>query len=386
MTRSPARKRRTVRRRSLVAVFLLFAGIQLTTCEPVWAVDSKTDAFLGLPSPRFATAPDAERRLGQTLFFDRRLSFNGTMSCAMCHVPEQGFGSSASRTAIGIEGRSLTRNAPTLLNVGWLARLFHDGRENSLANQAWAPLLNPLEMANPSTGYVLEKIAALPEYGPLFEAAYGNPAPTMAQVGEALQAFERSLVAGGSRFDRWYYGGREDALSAREQAGFGLFTGKARCSSCHHLGQTGSLFTDQAYHATGASLQVPESGAHDVRLAATTSTRITEIELAAFASPVKADLGRFEITLDPADRFAFRTPGLRNVERTAPYMHDGSLPTLEAVVDFYDLGGGRVPNKSPLIQPLALTREEKAELVAFLKTLTAPAADALPGLLRSARP
>jgi cytochrome c peroxidase len=347
------------------------------------AADPPDPASLGLPAARFASAPEAERALGRALFLDRRLSFNGTMSCSMCHVPEQGFASSASRTALGIEGRSLPRNAPTLLNVGWLSRLFHDGRENSLANQAWAPMLNPLEMANPSAGYVLEKIETIPEYPPLFLAAYGTPTPTMARVGEALQAFERSLVAAGSRFDQWFYGKRADALTRREQSGFRLFTGKARCSSCHLVGATDSLFTDERYHATGASLRPPKDGTHRVPLAPTTSTDITDVELAAFVTDATPDLGRFEITLDPADRYAFRTPGLRNVERTAPYMHDGSLPTLEAVVDFYDQGGGPVPNKSALIQPLGLTAAERADLVSFLEALTSPAAETLPRRVRA---
>lgn len=381
----PPRPSRAHRWQIVVAGFLILGG-QLSNGNAAANLDLPADTSLGLPPKHFASASDAERKLGKTLFFDRRLSFNGTMSCAMCHVPEQGFGSTASRTAVGIEGRSLARNAPTLLNVGWLPRLFHDGRENSLVNQAWAPLLNPLEMANPSTGYVLEKIAASAEYRELFLAAYGNFIPNTAQVGEALQAFERTLVAGGSRFDQWYYGKQKDALTPRERAGFGLFVGKARCSSCHVVGKTDSLFTDGSYHATGASLETPESGSHEVRLAASTSTEITDIELGAFVSAAKPDLGRFEITLDPKDRFAFRTPSLRNVGKTAPYMHDGSLPTLDAVVSFYNLGGGRVPNKNPLIHPLGLTPAEQAELVEFLRALTSPAVDLLPISLRRSEP
>lgn len=364
---------------------VLLHGVLASGASGAWAADPPMDAALGLPAQDFVAASQAEQALGRALFFDRRLSFNGTMSCAMCHVPEQGFTSSASRTAMGIEGRSLARNAPTLLNVGRLSRLFHDGRESSLATQAWAPLLNPLEMANPSVGYVLEKIASIPEYRPLFIAAYGSPTPGMAQVGEALQAFERSLVAAGSRFDQWFYGGRGDAMTPREQAGFSLFTGKARCSTCHVIGNDGSLFTDERYHATGASLRAPQDGRHRVRLAADTTIDVAEVELAAFVSETAPDLGRFEITLVPADRFAFRTPGLRNVEKTAPYMHDGSLPTLAAVVAFYDGGGGEVPNKSPLLRPLGLTPGEQADLVLFLKALTSPAADELPERLREPR-
>lgn len=339
--------------------------------------------MLGLPPMDHDEATDAQRELGRRLFFDRRLSFNGTMSCSMCHVPEQGFGSTASRTAMGIEGRSLPRNAPTLLNVGWVTRLFHDGRENSLATQAWAPLLNPLEMANPSVGFVLERLSGIPEYRDRFLAAYGSSQPTMSGVGEALQAFERSLVAAGSRFDRWRYAAEADALSAVEQAGYRLFVGKAGCSACHLVGERFALFTDQGYYATGASLATPEGGAHQVALSSTTTVEVADVELAAFVAPAATDLGRFEITLDPADRFAFRTPTLRNIERTAPYMHDGSLADLEAVVSFYDQGGKAVPNKSALVRPLHLTAPEQRALVAFLKALTSPAVDTLPAQLRA---
>lgn len=361
---------------------LLLALLHLPMPTQAWAQDSAAGVTLGLPSQRSTSPSQAERALGQALFFDRRLSFNGTMSCSMCHVPEQGFTSTESRTAVGMEGKSLPRNAPTLLNVAWLSRLFHDGRETSLANQAWAPLLNPIEMGNPSTGYVLEKIAALPEYRPLFLAAYGTPTPSMSQVGEALQAFERSLVAAGSRFDQWFYAQRADALSEQEKAGFRLFTGKAGCSACHQVGATDTLFTDEHYHATGVSMQPPAGGPPPIRLADGVFTNIDDVELSAFATEAKPDLGRFEITLAPEDRYTFRTASLRNVDRTAPYMHDGSLLTLEAVVAFYNSGGGGAPNKSPLIRPLGLTSDEQVALVRFLKTLTSPAAENLPRQLR----
>ena len=160
--------------------------------------------------------------LGRKLFFDRRLSFNGTMSCAMCHVPEQGFTSHDSKTGVGIEGKSLRRNAPGLLNVAWQASLFHDGRESSLVTQAWMPLLHPDEMANPSIGQVLTRQRELPDYRDLFERAFGATGPSMQTVGEALAAFEATLVAADSRFDRWRHGGEASALSALEQRGFSL--------------------------------------------------------------------------------------------------------------------------------------------------------------------
>ncbi|TDU26499.1 cytochrome c peroxidase [Panacagrimonas perspica] len=335
-----------------------------------------------MPALPYPAASESLRELGRRLFFERRLSFNNAMSCAICHVPEEGFGTHTSRTAVGLEGHLLPRNAPTLLNIAWRPRLFHDGRESSLADQAWLPLLNPLEMGNPSISHVLEMLGADPEYQKAFQAIFGSKQPTMSQVGEALQAFERSLVAAGSRFDLWKYRGQASALTPVERTGFDLFQGKALCSSCHVVGKDDAVFTDDRYHVTGAFLREASpaaAGSSSDEMA----TSPVEIELAAFVQAVRSDLGRYEITMDPADRYAFRTASLRNVELTAPYMHDGSLLTLEAVVEYYDRGGDAVPNKSPLIRPLHLTAEERAALVAFLKTLSSPAAAALPTRLRA---
>lgn len=354
----------------------------LQGCTPANAPAGAGQA-LGLPPRALAVAADAAdaRRveLGRKLFFDRRLSFNTTMSCAMCHVPEEGFTSNASKTAVGIEGKSLRRNAPTLLNVAWQERLFHDGRETSLATQAWMPLLHPDEMANPSIGYVLQRIRSLPDYAGRFEDAFAGSGPTMDTLGAALAAFEGTLVAGDSRFDRWRFGGDPQALTALEQAGFGVFSGKGRCTACHLVGATSALFADGSFHATGAGAGADPTpdDAIVVPLAPGVHTVITGAALAAFASRAEPDLGRFEITLDPADRYAFKTPSLRNVARTAPYMHDGSLATLEAVVDFYDRGGGALADKSALLGPLGLSWDEKAALVAFLRALDGAGVDAL---------
>ena len=202
--------------------------------------------------------------LGRKLFFDRRLSFNGTMSCAMCHVPEEGFTSHASQTGMGIEGKSLRRNAPSLLNVAWQSRLFHDGRESSLVTQAWMPLLHPDEMANASIGQVLERLRGLPDYGGLFESAFAGSGASMQTLGEAMAAFEMTLVAADSRFDRWRYGGDTTALSAVEQQGFGLFSGKAGCTQCHSVDATHALLADGLFHATGAG-QVATAGSRSGR-------------------------------------------------------------------------------------------------------------------------
>ncbi len=338
---------------------------------------------LGLP-PRPPAAPGEALRaeLGRQLFFDRRLSFNGTMSCAMCHVPEEGFASNASRQAVGVEGRSLKRNAPTLLNVGFLNPLFLDGREAALAPQAWSPLLHPDEMANPSVGHLLERLRRLPDYAGRFERAFPGRGIGMDAVGEALAAYQRTLVAGDSRFDRWRWGRQPLALDAQEQHGFALFTGKAGCVRCHRVDAGHALFTDQGFHVTGAAAAWRPRGPIDVPLAPGVQTTLQLADRQAYDTADPPDLGRWDISQDPRDRFAFRTPGLRNVARTAPYMHDGSLPTLTAVVDFYAAGGGAVPDRSPLLQPLALDASERQALVAFLRALDSAA---LPALVQQAR-
>lgn len=364
-------------RRSAAAWLAGVAAAALQACTPAPPAADTGDAFGMPPLPAGVARDPAQVELGRKLFLDRRLSFNGVMSCAMCHAPEEGFTSNASKTAVGIEGRSLRRNTPTLLNVAWQGLLFHDGRETSLATQAWMPLLHPDEMANPSIGFVLQRVRSLPDYDSLFERAFGGAGPGMETLGAALAAFESTLIAADSRFDRWRYGGEASALTGQEQAGFRIFTGKGRCSSCHNIGEKSALLTDGGFHVTGAGHPAASQGAIVVPLAPGVQTVLQGNHLAGFAETVAPDLGRFEITLDPADRFAFKTPTLRNVGRTAPYMHDGSLATLEAVVDFYDRGGGNLGEKDARIAPLALSADEKQALAAFLRTLDGAHVDAL---------
>jgi len=341
--------------------------------------DGRTDHGLGLPRATTAVENEAAVRLGERLFFDRRLSLNKTISCAMCHVPAQGFTSNEVATAVGIEGRTVRRNAPTLLNVGVLGTLFHDGRERRLEHQVWQPLLADNEMGNPSIGYVLGTLEGIDGYPQAFEAAFGEPV-TMAGVGRALAAFERSLVAGGSAFDRYRYGGDATALTAAERRGLSLFLGKGDCASCHLVGPDHATFTDQHMHNTGVGYlgsMYGRRGRREVAVAPGVSVTYDLAAVAAASAPLPNDLGRYEVTQDPADRWKYRTPSLRNVAVTAPYMHDGSLATLADVVEFYDRGG--VPNDGldPRIRPLGLTGRERADLVAFLESLTSPRAETL---------
>ncbi|MGD8618499.1 MAG: cytochrome c peroxidase [Gammaproteobacteria bacterium] len=327
-----------------------------------------------VPEPADNPVTPARVALGRKLFYDRRLSHNNTISCAMCHVPEQGFTVNEMATAVGIEGRSVRRNAPTLYNVAYARRLFHDARETSLEQQIWGPLLAANEMGNPSVGYLLERIRALPDYRGLFETAFDGKGPGMETLGKALAAYQRTLVSANSPFDRWYYGGQQDALPDAAVRGFNLFSGEAGCSRCHSLNATHALFTDQALHNTGigyrASFRDPVPASLPVAPGESLKPAIT--------LPVTtSDLGRYEISGDPGDRWKYRTPTLRNVALTAPYMHDGSLGSLQEVVAFYNAGGVVNPNLDPLLKPLELTPSAQDDLVAFLLSLTGDNVDVI---------
>jgi cytochrome c peroxidase len=333
---------------------------------------------LGLPPlPADDAGPLASARiaLGRKLFFDRRLSLNETISCAMCHVPDQGFTVNELATAVGIEGRTVRRNAPTLLNVAYAPRLFHDARENRLEQQVWSPLLAGNEMANPSVGQVIDKLVSLPDYQGLFEGAFGGRGPGMETVGMALASYERTLVAASAPFDRWFYGKDGSAIGDAARRGFELFRGKAGCAGCHIVGDTHALFSDYTVHNTGigyARSMGAAPGLRRVQLAPGVFVDVDPAAVAASSEATPNDLGRYEVTQDPADRWKYRTPTLRNIGLTAPYMHDGSLPTLASVVDFYNRGGVPNPLLDPLIRPLGLSPAEVADLLQFLGTLDSP--------------
>ena len=337
---------------------------------------------LGLPAvPAPANNPiTAEKvQLGRKLFFDRRLSANNTVSCAMCHIAEQGFSQNELRLPVGIEGKSVRRNAPSIYNTAYLERVFHDGREISLENQVWAPLLADNEMGNVSIGVVVERIVTLDDYAELFTRAFDR-GPDVQTIGMALASYERVLVSGDSSFDRWYYGGDEDALSRSARRGFEVFRGKGRCVACHTVTQDYALFSDGLFHNTGIGYHAtmrPGGTLYEVPLAPGQVEQVDSDLARTTGTRIFRDLGRYEVTGHPDDRWKYRTPTLRNVALTAPYMHDGSLPTLRDVVQFYNRGG--VPNEvlDPLIAPLGLDDNEVEDLLDFLKSLTGSNVDEL---------
>jgi len=334
---------------------------------------------LGLPPvplPDNTTPTVAMIRLGRKLFLDRRLSRNGTLSCAMCHVPEQGFAVNESRTAVGMEGRTLRRNAPTLLNVAYAAPFFHDGREPDLELQPFDVFIHPDEMAAPSLGALVAKVSALSDYPPLFAAAF-EASPTVAGIGGAIAAWMRTLLAAGSPFDRWRYGGEDRALTPAARRGFTIFTGRGGCVDCHRIGETQALFTDHRFHDTGiawygAAVARADQGPVIVPLAPGVEAPLDRAAVRSVGDPPVNDLGRYEVTGDPVDRWRIKTPMLRNVALTAPYMHDGSLSTLREVVALYNRGGHPHDGLDPALRPLGLGRGDIDALVAFLESLTSP--------------
>ncbi len=336
---------------------------------------------LGLPEvPDGATIDRAKIQLGRKLFFDRRLSLNDTFSCAMCHIPDQGFASNELATAVGIEGRSVRRNSPTIYNIAYAKLIFHDGREDNLEQQVWTPLLARNEMGNPSVGYVLNKIRQIDEYKGLFESAFDGKGVSMETLGSALASYQRTLVSGDSAFDRWYFAKESEALSASAQRGFRLFSGKAGCSACHRIDQDSALFMDNRLHNTGIGYRKSMGVLSDkqlVQVAPGVTLQVDRAIIDRVGEPTPGDVGRYEITQNPYDRWKYKTPGLRNVVLTAPYMHNGSLSSLRDVIDFYNAGG--VPNEglSPLIKPLNLNEQEKSDLVQFLEALTGDNVDTL---------
>jgi cytochrome c peroxidase len=291
--------------------FVLFA--QLIT------VPAGLDTFLPVPEANPLTADKI--RLGKKLFFDKRLSRDGSISCASCHDPKLGFGDKH-KVAVGIAGRQGTRRAPRLVNRVYGTSFFWDGRASSLEDQVTKPITNPVEMDLP------------------LAAAAERVGLTQTDVREALASYVRTILSGGAPYDRFLQGDSK-ALDARQRAGLELFSGKAGCTACH----VGPNLTDEMFHNTGV-------GSAD-------------------------DPGRFLVTTRPEHRGAFKTPSLREVARTPPYMHDGSLATLAEVIDFYDKGGSQNANLDPEIRELHLTAEEKAAVVAFLEALNGTVRDGL---------
>lgn len=317
-------------------------------------------------------------KLGDKLFHDKRFSTTGEVSCANCHDRAKAFGDGLP-VSEGIKKLNGTRNAPTVINAAYFKTQFWDGREPSLESQSAQPFLNPVEMGLKNHDPILKIVRSDPEYLEFFKKAFGKTGSeiTMVEVQKALATFQRTLIAGNSPFDRYFYGGDRTAMNAAAIRGLDVFVNQGRCVSCHVIEQTQALFTDNRFHMIGvAANQMPRD--LDELATAVEHVKMKGTDIAVLSNPKTSSLGRYAVTGDLTDIGAFKTSTLRNIDLTTPYMHDGSLKTLEEVVQFYN-NGGRLKETDPLpellsggIRPLNLTEKQQADLVEFLKALTSP--------------
>jgi cytochrome c peroxidase len=327
--------------KSLLLVVALVAGGQT---EPPVPMDTPPSELpldeipygldLERPVPADNPLTPAKVQLGRRLFFDPILSVDRKVACASCHDPARGFAGAEPR-AIGVGRRHGRRNAPSLLNRAYGTSFFWDGRSHSLEDQTLKPLLNASELGNPSHESVVERLQADPKYRVGFAAAFPDGV-TAANLARAIASFERTILVGDSRVDR-FHAGQVDLLNESERQGLWLFTSRGQCWRCH----SGPNLSDEAFHNTGVSWA---------------------------KEPI--DLGRFEVTGMDADKGRFKTPTLRDIAKTGPYMHDGSIATLREVVEFYSRGGVHNPYLDSVMRPLNLTSQEVTYLVDFLRALS----------------
>lgn len=319
-----------------MALIALCATVGISRSDPQAASTSEPPLGLDLyrPEPADNPASPAKVRLGRRLFRDRLLSRDRSIACVDCHQPKRAFTDGRAR-AVGVYGRKGPRSAPTLINRAWGESFFWDGRTSTLEEQVLKPVEAAAEM-DLSLDEAVERLGANRRYRKDFAAVFEEE-PNAADLARALAAYVRTILAGDSPYDR-YLVGKPSALSERELAGLKLFRGKAGCVICH----AGPNLSDEQFHNTGVAWR---DGGY-------------------------LDEGRAIVTLRAEDRGKFKTPTLREVSRTAPYMHDGSLAKLEDVVGFYNRGGRHNPHIDPKLRPLGLTDDEKSTLASFLRSLT----------------
>ena len=311
------------------------------------------EPFKHTPVPKNNPQTPEKIELGKMLFFDRRLSGDGTMSCATCHIPDLGF-SDGQAISLNYPTTKNWRNSPTLINVAFNKFLFHDGRVETLEDQALFPMMSSFEM-NQNLDFVEEEIRSVPEYLKLFKAVFGTDDITREKMGMAIAAFERTLISRNAPLDM-YLNGNRNALSPEAKKGFDIFVGQGKCVDCHY----GVNLIDDKFHA----LLVPEHPEFqaDPRVAATRRF-VAKLNHYEDFRNLQEDPGRYLITKDKKDWRAFKTPTLRDISKTGPYMHNGVFENLEDVIDFFDQGGG--PG-NVVLKPLHLNKAEKLALMVFM--------------------
>ncbi len=310
------------------------------------------EPFKSVPIPLANPQTPEKVDLGKKLFFDRRLSGDGTMSCATCHIPDLAY-TDGQEISLSYPTTKNWRNTPTLINIAFFKNLFHDGRVTSLEDQALFPVMSSFEM-NLNLDYLEEKLRVVPEYVTAFKQVFGGDV-SRERVAMAIAAFERTLVSVNAPLDR-YLKGDQSALSGDAKKGYEIFTGKGRCTECHY----GVNLSDDKFHA----LHVPENPEHrkDPRIIATRRFVAKVYHYDDYAN-LDEDPGRYLITKDRKDWKAFRTPTLREIAKTAPYMHNGIFATIDEVIEFINSGGGE---GNIALKPLRLSADEKSQIKTFL--------------------
>ena len=372
----------------------IFSGITVL-------VLSANAAPLGLPEvpiPMDNPQTEDKIKLGETLFHDPRFSIDGKVSCATCHGREKAFTDHLplSKGFTDKKGTRMgTRNAPTVINSAYYTSQFWDGRVPSLEEQSKFPPINPVEGGLHSWDHLVDMLKKDDFYKKEISKVFGiePSAITIEHFAKAIASFERTIISGNSKFDRYMYGGEKDALNEQEKRGLDLFLGQGRCVSCHTISQTHALFTDNQMHNLGIGFKALGGRSQEVAkeyigLLAKQKEKVKDKagnkadNLAAdelvLSEKRFSELGRLAITHEADDMGAFKTVTLRNIAKTGPYMHDGSLSSLEEVIAWYNLGGKLNPNDpdTPFldggIRPLNLSGEQMMDLVAFMKALTSP--------------
>lgn len=335
-----------MKKRTLAWIVLAVGAVTLVySCRKDPAIPEPAPDFYvfrvpqGFPEPAYHfennTVTQAGFKLGRKLFYETLLSRDNSIACASCHQQVSAFANTEHRFSHGVNNLLGKRNAPPIFNAAWMPKFMWDGGINHIENQPAGPITNPVEM-DENLSNVIAKLGAVPEYRTMFADAFGDNTITTQRMFRALAQFMGMMVSSNSRYDKYVRGEEGGTLNAQEQSGLTLF--RAKCASCH----TEPLFTDYGFHNNGLAVD-----------------------------PTLNDSGRVHITLDPADRFKFKTPSLRNIALTYPYMHDGRFWTLEEVLDHYASGVVSSPTLDPALSSgIPMNTQEKADIIAFLKTLT----------------
>ncbi len=331
------------------------------------------DNTLGLPPLNIpADNPQTEEKiaLGRAFFHDTRFSTNQTISCASCHQPNKAFTDGLAQ-AKGFNQQIGTRNTPTLVNAAFFETLFLDGRENSLENQALGPILNPIEHGLENTQQILDVVLSNKSYSKQLCQIFNisQDQITVQHIAKVIASFERTIISGNSDFDQYYFGRDRSKLSASAARGLLIFRRKGNCANCHEISWDNALFTDNRFYNIGVGFKQIQSLVDEF---------IQNPKALSLTDKQHSELGRYNVTKLITDMGKFKTPTLRNIALTSPYMHNGSMQTLEQVVEYYDKGGDKNRFLDSAIFPLHLTEQEKLDLVSFMKALTSPQYKTIP--------